>query len=101
MSSFDRPLDWPTCAGTPDHAASSGRWSDAVHALQQAAALKPGDATIARNLGAALANVGRSDEALVAYEAGSAIDRISTRGRLDYAQLLINLGRRNDAMTEV
>jgi tetratricopeptide (TPR) repeat protein len=84
-----------------DAAARLGRWADAANALQRASALNPTNASIARNLGAALANLGRFEEAVAACKTSVALEPDNIRGRLSYANLLIDLGRRRDAIFEM
>src|SRR5689334_9566720 len=90
-------LDWRGWRNAADAAAKGGRWADAAAALQRAAALNPGEAAIARDLSAALSNLGRSDEALTAMEKALALDPTSFPDRLTYAELLFDANRKRDA----
>jgi tetratricopeptide (TPR) repeat protein len=83
-----------------DAAARVGRWGEAATALERAAALNPGEAAIARNLGAALSNIGRSEDALAAFRKAVVLDPGNVHGRLIYAQLLIDAGRKSEAARE-
>jgi tetratricopeptide (TPR) repeat protein len=78
-----------------------GRMDAGVEWLSRAFQCDPGDAAIARNLGAALSNVGRLGEALATFKAAVAVDPDNVGGRLSYARLLIDLGRQGDAMAEL
>ena len=49
----------------------AGQWDDAIHWLEQAAALRPTDAAFQNNLGQACLNGGKYDEAVKAFEAAS------------------------------
>ena len=94
-------LDWRGWCNKADAAGKLGRWGDAVSALQQAAALNPDDAEIARNLSSALSNLGRFDDALAALEKSLALDPGNFSDRLTYAELLIDAGRKRDAALEI
>lgn len=54
-----------------------------------------------RNLGAALSNMGRFEEALEAFKTAVALDPGNVRNILSYARLLVDLGRPRDAMVEI
>lgn len=84
-----------------DAAAKLGHWSEAVAALERAAALNPGEARIARDLSAALSNLGRSDDALTAMEKALALGPTNFPDRLTYAELLFDANRKRDAAAEI
>ena len=93
--------DWRAWCNVADAAARLERWTDAAAALERAAALNPIDAAIARNLGAALSNIGRFEEALEVFKNGVALEPGNLQGRLAYARLLIDMGQDRDAMVEI
>ena len=94
-------LDWRGWCDRADAAARLQRWPDAVTALQRAAALNPQDAVTARNLGAALSNAGRSDEAVIAYETAIRLAPDDILARLCCARLMIDLGRHGEGAAQI
>jgi tetratricopeptide (TPR) repeat protein len=94
-------LDWRGWCQRATAAASAGRWGEAAAALEQAAAINPGEAAIARDLSRALSNLGRSDEALAAMEKALALDPENFPDRLTLAELLFDAGRKPEAAAEI
>ena len=79
----------------------TGRFDTGIENLRRASAADPRDAAIARSLGAALSNAGRTEEALAALKTAVSLDPANVQDRLNYAQLLIDLGHQRDAMLEL
>jgi tetratricopeptide (TPR) repeat protein len=100
ITSADRS-DWRAWCNRADVAARLGRWDDAAVALEQAAALNPGEAAIHRNLGAVLTSIGRFEEGLAQFKKATELDPGNVQGRLDYAGFLIDAGRKKEAATEI
>lgn len=92
--------DWRAWCGAADAASRLERWAEAAAALERARGLNPHDAAIFRNLGAALSNIGRSKEAVEAFGKAVTLEPEYVHGRLVYAQMLIDLGRKREAAHE-
>lgn len=92
--------DWRAWCSMADAAARLERWADAAAGLEHAAALNPHNASISRNLGAALSNIGRSEKALEEFRKAITLEPEYVQGRLVYAQMLIDLGRKREAAHE-
>src|SRR5690606_29039993 len=73
--------------------AMSGRYTEAVSALQRAVDLAPNDARARNALGAALGSLGREDEALAQYQRAVQLDPRLFEARSNLGRTLLQTGR--------
>ena len=75
----------------------AAQWDDAMHWLEQAVAVRPGDAAFLHNLGQAAINSGRLQQAVAAFEAAAAFDPERAELRYFLAVALLARGAKDDA----
>ena len=87
-----QPDDWRAHANAGNAWLRLDQWHHAEAVLSRAARLNPGDATIRFSLGAALAQSGRTEDAVAAFLQGLEIDPTHLQGRVTLARIYADKG---------
>jgi protein O-GlcNAc transferase len=80
-------------------AGQARRSNEAAELLRRAAVARPGDASVANNLGNALTDLARFDEALATYARALEIDPQYAEAHCNRGNALLALGRREEALS--